>query len=288
MIKICRLALLNKEGFNELENKFGVVKYFDYLEKANGGHGNGYVLIKDGKIVDYNKGVKLTNKKIVSAIKKHEPDWTIYHTRITSQGETCDVQCHPFVSPKMDYALCMNGTERNYGDIGKMLGTSDTDAIFRIWHSLNLPDEELKYMTSRFIGFRKKKGSKKGKVFFTNPSYNGVELMKSESNTSIVVGSCFPIQVDSDMVESKFYWEEGKKIKIKQMPKQIAYTKYVGNNIDYNRDFFSGLEEYICPECECIVEYHPFLHDKDVIRCCDTDMVTIHEYSDMLEEKHSL
>lgn len=286
---MCRLALINKEGFNELEGKYGVEEYFDYLEKNNGGHGNGYVLIKSGQIIAADKGVKLQNKAIVGKAKELDFDWIIYHTRITSQGTTCDEQCHPFVSPDKDYALCMNGTETTYGKIGKLLGTSDTDAIFRIWHSLNLPDSELATFTSRFIGFRKQKGKKKGKVFFTNPIYQPLEFMTTKNKKSIVVGSTFPTKVKSKTVKKEFYWEEGKEIET--LNSTSSYSPYVGRQIDYsNTYYYEGKSENInkgyCPECQR--ETYADHYDSKRCRWCYAKLLTEEEVEEIEEEERAL
>ena len=226
---MCRLALLNKKGFEEIEKKYGVIKFFNFLEKANGGQGNGFILVKNKEIVCYEKGVKLSNKKIVAKALSIDFDWILYHTRIVSKGNVCEEQCHPFVSPKKDYALAMNGTESHFGEIGKLLGTSDTDALFRIYHAFGINNETLKTLDSRFMGF------KNGKMFFTNPSsyYSSLEKMKSKSK-SIVVASCFPNDIESEKIECGFYWEEGKKIKTNT----VKYTKYTGVNKYYNEEYY--------------------------------------------------
>ena len=70
---MCRLALMNKAGADFIEKTYGLTAFLTYLESRLGGHGNGYALIKDGKCVDLRKGVNLTNRTIVKAVKK------IYH-----------------------------------------------------------------------------------------------------------------------------------------------------------------------------------------------------------------
>ena len=240
---MCRLALLNKEGIKEIESyKGGLVGFLDYLEKANGGHGNGYVAIKDGKIIEHFKGVTLDNETIVCNLALlGDFDWLIYHTRITSQGSTTDNQCHPFVTKKKDFALCMNGTESEYGKIGKMLGTNDTDAIFRVYHALNIDEENLKDLSSKFVGFRKK-GKEKGYVFFTNPkgystynstyyASNGLQLLDTKNKDAIVVASSFPTGVKCKSIKAGYIWREGKKIKLQESEKkETIYQKYSGRS----------------------------------------------------------
>lgn len=216
--------MLNKKGFKNMEESFGVKLFFDFLEKAMGGQGNGYLFVKSGKIVGYDKGVKLSNEEIVNIANTTDFDWLLYHTRVVSKGNVCDEQCHPFVSPDNNLAIAMNGTESHFGEIGKLMGTSDTDALFRVYHSLDIDVSTLKTLDSRFMGFKKVKGSK-GKMFFTNPTayYSSLELMTTNAkDKGIVVASCFPASVKSSKIESGYYWEEGSEIKTNS----LKYTKY--------------------------------------------------------------
>ena len=48
---MCRLLLMNKQAEKEIEKTYGLEKYLTYLEKQLGGHGNGYLLVKDNKIL---------------------------------------------------------------------------------------------------------------------------------------------------------------------------------------------------------------------------------------------
>ena len=191
------------------------------------------------------KGVKLSNKEIVAKTLSTDFDWILYHTRIVSKGNVCDEQCHPFVSPKKDYALAMNGTESHFGEIGKLLGTSDTDALFRIYHAFGIDNETLKTLDSRFMGFSR------GKVFFTNPNayYSSLEKMDvTDKSKAIVVASCFPFEIESEKIESGFYWEEGNKIKTSK----IKYTKYSELEDEYyNYNYDSYLKKQTTVwECE--------------------------------------
>lgn len=253
---MCRLAIIDKKGFESLEKTtLGALGYLDYLEKTNGGHGNGYALIKDGKIVEVEKGLSLDNEYIYNTCRCIDFDYFIYHTRITSQGTTCDNQCHPFVTPKKDFLLCMNGTEREYGNIGKLIGTSDTDAIFRIFYSLDINEESLSKFTSRFIGFRKKKGSKKGYVFFTNSSYMGLQKARLEG---MVVGSSFPKDIECDDIETNYYWKQGKKIKLKKIIN--SYKNFSGRVTVFDDEFSSHKLETFreCNKCGHIQETYQF------------------------------
>ena len=257
---MCRLAMLNKKGFKNMEESFGVKLFFDFLEKAMGGQGNGYLLVKSGKIVGYDKGVKLSNEEIVNVANTTDFDWLLYHTRVVSKGNVCDEQCHPFVSPDNNLAIAMNGTESHFGEIGKLMGTSDTDALFRIYHSLDIDVSTLKTLDSRFMGFKKVKGSK-GKMFFTNPTayYSSLELMVTNAkDKGIVVASCFPTSVKSSKIESGYHWEEGSKIKTNS----LKYTKYEPKvKYDY-RNYTKKNTEVIweCLNCGDLHSYNGY-HD---------------------------
>ena len=69
---MCRLVLMNKQGEKEIESIYGLSKYFKYLEDQLGGHGNGYSLMKNGRVIDFNKGVKLDVRDIANKIKMND------------------------------------------------------------------------------------------------------------------------------------------------------------------------------------------------------------------------
>ena len=48
---MCRVALMNKKGEKEIERIYGLTRYLKFLEKQFGGHGNGFSLMKNGKII---------------------------------------------------------------------------------------------------------------------------------------------------------------------------------------------------------------------------------------------
>ena len=55
---MCRVLLMNKQAEKEIEKTYGLDRYLKYLEKQMGGHGNGFALMKNGKIIKLEKGVK--------------------------------------------------------------------------------------------------------------------------------------------------------------------------------------------------------------------------------------
>ena len=54
---MCRVLLMNKQAEKEIEKTYGLDRYLKYLEKQMGGHGNGFALMKKGKIIKLEKGV---------------------------------------------------------------------------------------------------------------------------------------------------------------------------------------------------------------------------------------
>lgn len=105
---MCRLVLMNKEGEKQLDNQYGLDKYFKYLEKQLGGHGNGFALMKKGKIIKIDKGINLDVRDIANTIKNTDYDWAIFHTRLASVGEKSDKNCHPFKRRRYCYSYEWN------------------------------------------------------------------------------------------------------------------------------------------------------------------------------------
>ena len=234
---MCRLMMCDRKGLETVERKIGAKEMMDFLEKSCGGHGNGFVLIKDGEVVYFDKGVLLSNKDIVEVTKSFDFDWIIYHTRVTSKGNTCDSQCHPFVSPSKDFVLAMNGTEKEYGEIGELLGTSDTDAIFRIYHAFGIEPSTLTNLSSRFLGFKKEEGEK-GRVFLVNSTYFPLCLAKTSEQEGIIIASEFPEDIDCYEIESKYYWEEGMgKIKTSKVKRTVYRNPRYGS---YGYGYYDG------------------------------------------------
>ena len=93
---MCRVLLMNKKGEQEIENIYGLARYLKYLEDSMGGHGNGFALLKDGKVIRLEKGVNLDIRDIANIIRKTNYDWCLFHTRFASKGIVCDKNCHPF------------------------------------------------------------------------------------------------------------------------------------------------------------------------------------------------
>lgn len=149
---MCRVLVVNRSDFNLFNNKYGVLALLNHLEKECGGHGNGYALIKNRRITETRKGVKLDNKDIYNRVRTASWDWLLYHTRIASIGDASDVNCHPYVSD--DDCLAMNGTEYSLRTLSGAMKRTDSEVIFRnlIGSSASEASTALLDLSSVFIG----------------------------------------------------------------------------------------------------------------------------------------
>ena len=84
---MCRVLLMNKEGEKDIDKIYGLSKYLKYLEDQLGGHGNGFALMKGGKIIRFEKGLNLDVRDIAKEVKKVDYDWFLFHTRLASVGD---------------------------------------------------------------------------------------------------------------------------------------------------------------------------------------------------------
>ena len=69
---------MNKEGEKQIDMQYGLDKYLKYLEKQLGGHGNGYALMKDGKVIKFEKGVNLDVRLIYFVVSMQKSQALIY------------------------------------------------------------------------------------------------------------------------------------------------------------------------------------------------------------------
>lgn len=209
---MCRLSLMNKKGMELIENRIGLEKELIRLSKECGGHGNGLLLIKDGQIISYKKGLKLTENKIVNEVMKTDFDWFLFHTRIASAGSIKDKNCHPYINRKKTFALMMNGTEHQYATMAKSLDITDTELVFKNINDYNIPLVTLSELTAKYMGI------KDGKVFASNPSGSWTGGLKFiDKDEAIVIASSFDMCLIKDYESMKEgFWNEGEKIQIKQ------------------------------------------------------------------------
>lgn len=199
---MCRLILMNKEGEKEIEKQYGLENYLNYLKNQFGGDGNGYALLKKGKVVKFEKGVKLSIKDIARSIRKYKYDWCIFHTRYASIGAKSNENCHPFI--RGNEVMAMNGTERSVDLVSSVKGITDTEAILDLKVLYNWEIPFLKRLNSIFIGFSK------GKPYVVaNNTYN-IKLLYNKKNNAIVFASDFPNKMNKYVYEanSDFLWND--------------------------------------------------------------------------------
>ena len=240
---MCRVLLMNKQGENEIEKIYGLKEYLAYLEKQLGGHGNGYVLVKEGKIIKFEKGVNLNVKDIAQNIRNTNYDWCIFHTRFASMGTKCDKNCHPFI--KDDIVLAMNGTERSVSFISEIREITDTEAILDTMIKYNLNLNALKHFRSIFMGLFK------GKPFVIANNIMNIKILNNKKKEALVFASSFPAKFRNNIYEplEEFTWN-GEELpknlikckKIKYPP--INLNNYIYHNTElYEQCYFDVLEK---------------------------------------------
>ncbi len=238
---MCRLILMNKNGEREIEKSYGLSNFLRFLEEQKGGHGNGYALMKKGRIISLEKGVKLNVKEIARVIRKSNYDWCIFHTRLASVGNKCDENCHPF--RRGTEVMAMNGTERSVGLVSNIKEITDTEAILdlKTLYKWGLP--ALRKLKSIFVGFAK------GKPYIVaNNTYN-VKLLNNKKNNAIVFASDFPNKINKNVYEPKkcFIWNDEpidmsqfKKYKKKKVYKRMYFDLLLEfNEEDYYEDLYA-------------------------------------------------
>lgn len=198
---MCRLVLMNKNGEREIEKNYGLENYLKYLEASLGGHGNGYALLRRGKIIEFNKGVQLSVKEIAKNIRRKNYDWCIFHTRLASIGEKTDKNCHPFIRNNSE-VLAMNGTESQMNFLTGPLEITDTEAILDLKVTYNLELPALRYFNSVFVGFTK------GTPFVVADNIYNLKLLNNPKKNAIVFASSFPDSFKKNIYKpnEKFIW----------------------------------------------------------------------------------
>lgn len=192
---MCRLVLMNKQGEEIINKRYGLYKYLKYLEKSYGGHGNGYIAVKNKKIVSYSKGVKLDVKDIARQLRNIEYDWAIFHTRFASVGNKSDRNCHPFI--KGINIMAMNGTEGSVSFLSDAKDITDTEAILDIMNKYNLSIAALTNLNSIFVGFQK------GEPYMVANNTRNIMLLYNKENNGIIFASEFPRTLRKDIYEFK-------------------------------------------------------------------------------------
>ncbi len=155
---MCRLALFNKKSYVK-RGKNNILDLLNTLEKSCGGHGNGVAFITNNKVSFFKKGVKYANNEIVNDIFTQQPDWVIYHTRVSSAGSIKDCNCHPFINKNKTLVMAMNGTIRTLGNLAKNRDITDTELAFNMVNKKLIDIKDLAELSPKWIGFAN------GKVF---------------------------------------------------------------------------------------------------------------------------
>ena len=192
---MCRLVLMNKQGEKEINRRYGLDRFFKYLEDSYGGHGNGFIAVKNKKIVAYSKGVNLDVRDIANNLKNMEYDWAIFHTRLASVGSKSDRNCHPFVKGRN--IIAMNGTEDSVSFLSDAKDITDTEAILDIMSKYNLGLAALTNLHSIFVGFQK------GEPFMVANNTRNIMLLHKKENEAIIFASEFPKNLRKDIYEFK-------------------------------------------------------------------------------------
>lgn len=224
---MCRIFMCNKKGLNLIENTYGSLKLLDLLEKSMGGAGNGYLLIKDNKIIKSEKGLELKNSDILSKINT-DFDWFLYHTRVPSRGSKTDANCHPYINEDSSFAIMMNGTVQGVGDLAKDIDITDTEMVFRIINKGLLDVTCIKNVTPNFIGF------KDGKVFACNNGYSdGLKFIDKDG--AIVISSELPFEIEDYKTLVNCFWWEGEKLEARKSYTEIYKEYYKPQHFDSMR-----------------------------------------------------
>lgn len=231
---MCRLLLMNKQAEKEIEKIYGLEKYLTYLEKQLGGHGNGYLLVKDRKIISYCKGIELTTKEIANKFKRIDYDWAIFHTRLATIGEKNDKNCHPFL--KKGIALAMNGTESSVKFVSDTTKMTDTESILDLIVKYNLGVDVLQNFNSIFVGIQK------GKPFVVANDIVRMKILKNNYTKALAFASTFPNEFEKNIFEpvEPFFWNGGKiPVKLEKRKKRIYRSIY------YDYLFDADGQEYL-------------------------------------------
>lgn len=229
---MCRVLLMNKKGENEIERIYGLDKYLKYLENQLGGHGNGFALLKNNKLIKFEKGVNLDVRDIAKSIKETDYDWCLFHTRLASIGTKTDDNCHPF--KRGDTIIAMNGTEHSVEFISKVKGITDTEAILDLMSKYNLGLTALQRFSSIFMGFYK------GKPFVVADNTVSIEILNNKNNEALVFASRFPKKFKYNIFEpeNRFTWNGGRLPKMTKRYNKIYKSPVLLDDYVFDNDLY--------------------------------------------------
>ncbi len=216
---MCRLALMNNAGIRYIQEKYGLLDLFDYLEMQLGGHGNGVCFIYNDGNYSIKKGLYLTNNEIAKDIMEQidNLNWVIYHTRLAGNSPINDRNCHPF--EHNGRVVAMNGNETDYTIVDDAL--TDTENIL-----ITTPNiaERAKHYDSVFVGYEN------GRVFAYKNAYS-LECIKCE-NGGIAFASRFPIAYHETetIYEAPKHFTEGENPQLKIAKTEVSFI-YGGETV---------------------------------------------------------
>ncbi len=237
---MCRVLLMNKQGEKEIEKTYGLDKYLKYLEKQMGGHGNGFALMKNGKIIKLEKGVNLDVRDIANVFRKTNYDWAIFHTRLASIGTISDSNCHPF--RRGETVIAMNGTESTVNFLANIKGITDTEAILETMEKYHLSLAALKKFSSIFVGFYNHK------PFVVADNTLRIKILKKKNSSAVVFASSFPKKF-KNIYEPKncFTWNGGNlNIELEKHKKRyfpVQFDNYIYQEDLYGQCYLEALEK---------------------------------------------
>lgn len=196
---MCRLLIASKRGIMEYEKQHGLLELLDHLEIENGGHGNGYALVQDKKIIACDKGITLKNSDINAKLLTYDYDFALYHTRISTVGDITDANCHPFILDRPDhsFALAMNGHEPNFEGISDALRITDTEVVFNILKNVRFLSDVVMALDSLNSAFA---GSFDGLPFVFKQGKDLLEFYTPNFNANdFFYASSFPVYTFEDI-----------------------------------------------------------------------------------------
>lgn len=207
---MCRMILANRDGILKLKETLAGIpgcstleKYLGDLELRDGGQGNGYALLKDGRVTCLEKGVDLGVETVAQVMERCDYDWILFHAREASTGSVSDANCHPFRAiGKADLVAGVNGNEKEVAALAKVAGgITDSEFIIRLVAEMGLPlRETLSIYESNFFGFYD------GKPFVKKGNR---DMLTWKSGRGIVFASDFPFGMTGlEKPGQDYFWME--------------------------------------------------------------------------------
>ena len=151
---MCRLLIASNNAIRNYHRAYGLHNLLSHLERECGGHGNGFTLHKDGKLIRANKGVDLSIPEVarIALEEVDRYDTIVFHTRIASVSGISSENCHPFIHG--NDVMAMNGTLYELSELASALGITDTQAVFELIKNRHLDQaiRALKTLSAVFIG----------------------------------------------------------------------------------------------------------------------------------------